>query len=298
MYGMTAFQNSSGNFVMFGSILDWAHIDIHRWEYDLSTFNWKYVANELRDGLDTGAVVALEDNDGAYVRVTQNEGFPDSSGIYFSGSPSTPGNFMHWGAGPLAMFQNHAPGNHNYEIFATLKGELHHSWIVHGTSEWWQGNRLGQGTTYGVAAFQNSAPGNLNYEVFTAQDGSLRHTWRDWGSGEWCDGGVLGAADGPVAAFQNVNPGCEYNYEVFAVHDGNLRHWWRDWNKGEWFGGTTLGPATGGLENAAVSAFVNTQNHNDEVFALADGEPRHWWRDVSLGQWFSGDVSIDMSPKT
>ena len=148
-----------------------------------------------------------------------------------------------------------------------------------------------------MAAFQNRAPGNLNYEVLVTQDGLLRHWWRDWVTGAWTGGEVLGQATGPVAAFQNMNPDAQFNYEVFAVQGGNLRHWWRDWNTGTWYQGEVLGSATDGLSDAAVSAFLNTRNHNDEVFALAGGVPHHWWRDVNLGQWFSGDVAIDLGPK-
>jgi len=295
MYGMTVFQNEAGNFVMFGSILDWAHVDIHRWEYDLSTYDWRYVKNELRNGYDTASVVAIEDNAGGYVRVTENA-VGGGGGLYFSGGPGTPGNFLQGGA-PLAMFQNHAPGNFNYEIFAVLNGALHHTWIVHGTSQWNVGQQLGQGTTRGVAAFQNNAPGNLNYEVFIVQDGHLRHSWRDWTTGTWFDGGAVGPAAGPVAAFQNMDPQSKFNYEVFVVEGGNLRHWWRDWNKGSWVQGQVLGPATDEQGDGAVSAFFNARNRNDEVFALAGGVPQHWWRDANLGKWFSGDVAIDMSPK-
>lgn len=292
MYGMSVFQNKEGNFVMYGSILDWAHINVHRWEYDLTSYQWRFMQNELRDGYDVTAIAGLLDNSGAYVRVAENQGV----GLVFSGAPGSPKVQRSSSSPPLAVFQNHAPGNFNYEIFLSQSGQPCHTWLVHGTTQWYAGSQLATGRADGVAAFQNNAPGNLNYEVLFTQGGQLRHRWRDWNNGNWYEGAAPGRATGAVAAFQNLTPDSQFNYEVFAVRNGSLRHWWRDWKQGKWYEGQLLGPATDGVDGA-VSAFLNTVNHNYEVFALRDGTPYHWWRDAQLGQWFSGNVDIDMSPK-
>ena len=89
--------------------------------------------------------------------------------------------------GGVAAFQNHAPDNRNYEVFAVQNGRLLHRWRDWETGKWHRGEIIGDASG-GVAAFQIHAPDNRNYEVFAVQNGHVRHWWRDWDTGQWHQG--------------------------------------------------------------------------------------------------------------
>ncbi len=92
-------------------------------------------------------------------------------------------------SGSVAAFQNHAPNNFNYEVFAVRTGHLRHWWREWRTGEWHEGAVLGE-VSGSVAAFQNHAPHNFDYEVFAVQGDHLWHWWYDFPTLGWASGDV------------------------------------------------------------------------------------------------------------
>ena len=127
------------------------------------------------------------------------------------------------------FFQNHAPGNNNYELVVREGNALRHYWHYNG-----QWNReeasFGSNISGDPAMFQNHAPGNNNYELVVREGNALRHYWFD---GQWNrrDASFGSNVNGLPAMFQNHAPG-NNNYEL-VVREGNaLRHYWH--YNGQW----------------------------------------------------------------
>ena len=79
------------------------------------------------------------------------------------------------------FFQNHAPGNNNYELVVREGNALRHYWF---DGQWNRRDASFGSNVNGLPAmFQNHAPGNNNYELVVREGNALRHYWHY--NGQW-----------------------------------------------------------------------------------------------------------------
>jgi hypothetical protein len=89
-----------------------------------------------------------------------------------------------FGSAVVSVFQNHAPGNNNYELVVQEGFGLQHYWFDFGSNVWNKGQSFGDNVDGPPAMFQNHAPGNNNYELSVRETWNWRHYWFGYGN-QW-----------------------------------------------------------------------------------------------------------------
>ena len=184
----------------------------------------------------------------------------------------------------LAAFQNHSPGNLNYEVISGRQGNLQHYWYDRTGDHLWHPGGIVAPREGSCAAFQNRAPGNYNYEVLVTARNGLDHSQHYWyghlADGVWHTGQSFGDNSDVGGAFQNRYPG-NYDYEVIDSFAGQyLRHYrYNHLGDGKWHEEQVFASGVRGLP----AAFQNTagNNYNLEVVFPETGRLRHYWYDYS-----------------
>ena len=186
-------------------------------------------------------------------------------------------------------FQNHSPGNLNYEVLAERSNRIQHYWSD-ATRSWQAGQAFGDHASSPVA-FQNHAPGNYNYEVIVNEGNGLarlRHYWYGHlADGQWHKAASFAQNSEVGAVFQNRAPN-NYNYEVLAAGGGSLKHfWYNHLGDGQWHTGQTFGQDSHGLPMMFQNQSPN--NYNYEVFVPENDYIQHYWYGhLGDGQWHKG----------
>jgi hypothetical protein len=184
------------------------------------------------------------------------------------------------------VFQNHYPGNYNYELVVREGDHLRHYWYVYG-GNFNKGLSFGSSVLGNPVMFQNYAAGNYNYELVVREGDHLQHYWFGYGDWKWHKGLSFGSniKNDPVL-FQNRAPN-NNNYELIVQEGDHLQHYWFEWGNWTWKKGESFGSGIQG--RPAVFQNHYPGNYNYEVVAREGTHLQHYWFGYGgNGKWSKG----------